>query len=76
MVEGFDEDGVLIEFGAGSSIKTEILLARAPAGLTYVPIDVSDSALAAAKQRLESALPGHRGAADRRRFLIPDRDCA
>jgi dimethylhistidine N-methyltransferase len=58
MVEGFDEDGVLIEFGSGSSVKTEILLNRAPAGLTYVPIDVSESALASAKQRLESRFPG------------------
>jgi len=58
IVEGFDEGGVLIEFGAGSSIKTEILLAQAPAGLTYVPIDVSDSALGLAKLRLESRFPG------------------
>ena len=58
MVEGFDEDCVLIEFGAGSSTKTEILLDRAPSGLTYVPIDVSESALSAAKQRLEARFPG------------------
>ena len=58
MVEGFDEDGVLIEFGSGSSVKTEILLERAPAGLTYVPIDVSESALASAKGRLETRFPG------------------
>jgi dimethylhistidine N-methyltransferase len=58
MVEGFDEHGLLIEFGSGSSVKTEILLDRAPAGLTYVPIDVSESALASAEQRLESRFPG------------------
>jgi dimethylhistidine N-methyltransferase len=57
MVEGFDEGCVLIEFGAGSSTKTEILLDRAPPGLTYVPIDVSESALSAAKQRLEARFP-------------------
>jgi len=57
MVEGFDEDGVLIEFGSGSSVKTEILLERAPSGFTYVPIDVSESALASAKQRLELRFP-------------------
>jgi dimethylhistidine N-methyltransferase len=57
MVEGFDEGCVLIEFGAGSSTKTEILLDRAPSGLTYVPIDVSESALSAAKQRLEARFP-------------------
>ncbi len=58
MVEGFDEGGVLIEFGSGSSVKTEILLERAPPGLTYVPIDVSESALACAKHRLEARFPG------------------
>src|ERR1044072_5064712 len=57
MVEGFDEDGVLIEFGSGSSVKTEILLERAPSGFTYVPIDVSESALASAKRRLEARFP-------------------
>jgi dimethylhistidine N-methyltransferase len=57
MVDGFDHNGVLIEFGSGSSIKTEILLRRAPSGFTYVPIDVSESALASAKQRLETRFP-------------------
>lgn len=57
MVEGFDEGGVLIEFGSGSSNKTEILLERAPTGLTYVPVDVSESALASAKRRLEARFP-------------------
>jgi dimethylhistidine N-methyltransferase len=54
MVDGFDAGGVLIEFGSGSSTKTEILLERAPSGFTYVPIDVSESALISAKQRLEA----------------------
>jgi dimethylhistidine N-methyltransferase len=57
MVEGFDQGGVLIEFGSGSSLKTEILLDRAPSGFTYVPIDVSESALVSAKQRLEARFP-------------------
>jgi dimethylhistidine N-methyltransferase len=57
MVEGFDEGGVLIEFGSGSSTKTEILLEHAPPGFTYVPIDVSESAMALAKQRLEARFP-------------------
>jgi dimethylhistidine N-methyltransferase len=63
MVEGFDEGCVLIEFGAGSSTKTEILLDRAPSGVTYVPIDVSESALHAAKEHLEAEIPGLRVAA-------------
>jgi len=57
MVEGFDEGGVLIEFGSGSSLKTEILLERAPVSFTYVAIDVSESALACAKRRLEARFP-------------------
>jgi len=58
MVEGFAAGAVLIEFGAGSSLKTEILLARAAAGLTYVPVDVSQSALELGKIRLERRFPG------------------
>ena len=57
MVGGFDEGGVLIEFGSGSSLKTEILLERAPFSFTYVAIDVSESALACAKRRLEARFP-------------------
>ncbi len=51
----------VIELGAGSASKTEILLrtilARG-ARCAYVPIDVSRSALAAATQRLGEVLPG------------------
>jgi dimethylhistidine N-methyltransferase len=49
---------VLVEFGSGSSRKTEILL-DALAGLSaYVPIDVSLSALDAAAMRLARRFPG------------------
>lgn len=58
MVAGMTHDSVLIEFGSGSSSKTEILLARAPRGIAYVPVDVSESALAAAKKRLAWRFPG------------------
>src|SRR5689334_3134438 len=44
--------GVLIEFGSGSNLKTEILLERLPCLGAYVPIDVSQSALADARRRL------------------------
>jgi dimethylhistidine N-methyltransferase len=48
---------VLVEFGAGSSLKTEILLDQVAEHVTYVPIDVSPSALAAAAQRLVDRYP-------------------
>lgn len=58
MVAVMTAESVLVEFGSGSSSKTEILLARAPTGMAYVPIDVSPSALAAAKKRLTWRYPG------------------
>jgi dimethylhistidine N-methyltransferase len=49
--------GVLIEFGSGSSLKTEILLERLPRLGAYVPIDVSQSALSDAMRRLAARFP-------------------
>lgn len=48
----------IVEFGAGSSVKVELLLdaARAPAG--FVPVDISGEHLAAAAARLQRARPG------------------
>lgn len=57
MVEGLGEDGVLVEFGSGSSVKTELLLQQAAPGLTYVPVDVSRSALRNAVDRLAKRFP-------------------
>jgi dimethylhistidine N-methyltransferase len=54
------ESLTVIELGAGSASKTEILLRailEQGARCTYIPIDVSRSALAAATQRLGQALP-------------------
>ena len=49
------KDGtVLVEFGSGSSLKTEILLSACPAIRRYVPIDVSHTMLQSAKSRLEA----------------------
>ena len=48
---------VLVEFGSGSSIKTEILLAACPAIRRYLPIDVSHTMLDDAKVRLEALFP-------------------
>lgn len=54
-----DTDGpkVLVEFGSGSSRKTEILLAALPSITTYVPIDVSADALEDACKRLQRRFP-------------------
>jgi dimethylhistidine N-methyltransferase len=57
-IAGFiQENSVLVEFGAGSSLKTEILLDRVARHVTYVPIDVSPSALSAASERLKQRYP-------------------
>ena len=48
---------VLVEFGSGSSRKTEILLTALDALRAYVPIDVSASALEEAKERLSRRFP-------------------
>jgi dimethylhistidine N-methyltransferase len=48
---------VLVEFGSGSSVKTDILLAACPAVTRYVPIDVSDASLTMAAQRLAIVFP-------------------
>lgn len=50
----------LIEFGSGSSRKTEILLAAMPELYAYVPIDISQSALDDATDRLAERFPGLR----------------
>lgn len=51
-------DGVLlVEFGSGSSTKTEILLGALNEPAAYVPIDVSESALTAAAVRLSRRFP-------------------
>ena len=51
---------VLVEFGSGSSRKTEILLGALDKLAAYVPIDVSASALAEARIRLATRFPGLR----------------
>jgi dimethylhistidine N-methyltransferase len=48
---------LLVEFGSGSSRKTEILLQDLPSLAAYVPIDVSQSALGEACERLSGRFP-------------------
>jgi dimethylhistidine N-methyltransferase len=57
MVASVAEGGLLVEFGSGSSRKTEILLAHLPRLGAYVSIDVSQSALEEAGTRLARRFP-------------------
>ena len=53
----------MIELGAGTAEKTGLLLkaaVRRQGTVDYVPIDVSESALAAAEERIEAEVPGVR----------------
>src|SRR5262245_4033914 len=62
--------GVLIEFGSGFSLKTEILLERLLCLGAYVPIDVSQRALADARRQLAARFSSHRHQADRGQLLL------
>jgi dimethylhistidine N-methyltransferase len=62
---------VLVEFGSGSSRKTELLLAALPSLAAYVPIDVSPDALAEAAARLAGRFPGLRVLPVEGDFLAP-----
>jgi dimethylhistidine N-methyltransferase len=57
MTAGMPDGGVLIEFGSGSSRKTEILLEALPPLGAYVAVDVSESALRDARHRLIARFP-------------------
>lgn len=50
-------NSVLVEFGSGSSTKTEILLDAIGDLAAYVAIDVSDTALTDARKRIEARFP-------------------
>ena len=54
------QGSVLVEFGSGSSIKTELLLSQMRGLAAYVAIDVSASALEEARMRLRDRFPGLR----------------
>jgi dimethylhistidine N-methyltransferase len=58
LAAGAGRDATLVEFGSGSSRKTEILLDAMPELGAYVPIDVSQSVLAEARARLARRYPG------------------
>ncbi len=52
------QGAALVEFGSGSSRKTRLLLDAAPQVAAYVPIDISEEALAPAAQAIAGAYPG------------------
>lgn len=49
---------VVVEYGAGAGLKTEILLAALEAPAAYVPIDVAGDFLAASARRIDGRFPG------------------
>ncbi|NAW11140.1 L-histidine N(alpha)-methyltransferase, partial [Salmonella sp. gx-h1] len=53
----FGSDAVLVEFGSGASEKTRILLDAVPDLGAYVPLDISESALAHAAHRIGADYP-------------------
>ena len=57
MAGGAVANTVLVEFGSGSSRKTEILLKTLRDLTAYIPVDVSESALEDARQRLLERFP-------------------
>ncbi|HET6390414.1 L-histidine N(alpha)-methyltransferase [Hyphomicrobium sp.] len=57
IVDGISSGDVLVEFGSGSSLKTEILLDHIAGRVTYMPLDVSESALSEATARLQGRYP-------------------
>ena len=57
MARDIPDGSVLVEFGSGSSLKTEILLRRLPNLRAYVTIDVSEAALQEANERLRQRFP-------------------
>jgi dimethylhistidine N-methyltransferase len=57
IVRGFGEGGALVEFGSGSSRKTEIFITQLPRLSVYAPIDVSKTALDGARRRLSELYP-------------------
>jgi dimethylhistidine N-methyltransferase len=57
MARHIPDGAALVEFGSGASTKTRILLDAAPQLSTYVPIDISASALKAAAKAIRADYP-------------------
>ncbi|MEF2553750.1 L-histidine N(alpha)-methyltransferase [Aurantimonas sp. A2-1-M11] len=54
----FGPQAVLVEYGAGAGIKTEIVLAALDDPRLYVPIDISGDFLKASAERIRARFPG------------------
>ncbi len=57
LAEAVGQDAVLIEYGSGSSEKTQLLLDALPQLTSYVPIDISAEHLEATARRLQATYP-------------------
>ncbi len=57
IARGAAPGNVLIEFGSGSSLKTELLLAQMHELHAYVPVDISPAALRDARARIAKRFP-------------------
>ncbi|MEM7619893.1 MAG: L-histidine N(alpha)-methyltransferase [Pseudomonadota bacterium] len=57
IAEMTDDGALLVEFGSGSSRKTNILLEEMKNIAAYIPIDISDAALEDAEGRLNTQFP-------------------
>jgi dimethylhistidine N-methyltransferase len=57
-IAGYISDGAaLIEFGSGASLKTRLLLEAAPQVAVYIPVDISEDALAPAAAAIRARFP-------------------
>jgi uncharacterized SAM-dependent methyltransferase len=57
ITEGLPRGAALVEFGSGASVKTRVLLDGASEFRLYIPIDISDSALAEATRSIRKDYP-------------------
>jgi len=57
MADSIGSDCTLIEFGSGSSLKTQLLLDHVQKPLTYVPVDISGEYLMQVAEELQSRYP-------------------
>jgi dimethylhistidine N-methyltransferase len=58
MADGLGPGCMLVEYGSGSSLKTQLLLHHLRSPAAYVPVDISPEALAGALERLGQRFPG------------------
>lgn len=57
-IAGYVSDGAaLVEFGSGASVKTRLILDAAPQTAVYVPVDISEDALAVAASAINADYP-------------------